>query len=75
MKTIREWLEELPEPYRTQAIDNYENPECNMYKRGDWTEPEKKQESLVDAIYDAFIWLRTPEGFQYWVDFKNTLTD
>lgn len=21
-KTIREWLEELPEPYRTQAINN-----------------------------------------------------
>lgn len=75
MKTIREWLEELPEPYRTQAIDNYENPECNMYKSEDCTISEPIPKNLVDAISEAFIWCDTPEGFNYWVNFKDTLND
>ena len=64
MKTIKEWLEELPEPYRTQAINN--TSEQNSLKL---------KSSLSDAIYSAFAWSKTPEGLQYWLDFKNTLND
>lgn len=55
MKTIREWLEELPEPYRTQAIDNTMERELSQ------AEP-----SMHEAILGAFVWEETIEGFYYW---------
>lgn len=62
MKTIREWLEELPEPYRSEALEN-------MTEGGGY----KMKESLKAAIGDAFIWQSTPQGYHYWYNLKNSL--
>lgn len=62
MKTIREWLEELPEPYRTQALEN--TPE--LYE--DLYAP-----SLKYAIEHAFYWVESEQGMNYWDDFVDTL--
>lgn len=55
MKTIREWLEELPVTYRNKALeylsDYMGDDECN---------------SMVDALGNAFVWADTEEGHVYW---------
>jgi hypothetical protein len=55
MKTTREWLEELPEPYRTQALENCKwlNENCN---------------SLDSAICGAFPWDETSQSDIYWAE-------
>lgn len=58
-KTAREWLEELPEPYRSQAIANAENPECEL-------DSEDIASSLFRGLGFAFKWNKTPEGDSYW---------
>lgn len=55
-KTIKEWLSELPEPYRTQALDNYDS---NFY-------PYNTARFLSDALMYAFDWKLSPQGFEYW---------
>lgn len=55
MKTIREWLNELPEPYRTQALNN--TTKYNL---------DKEKKSLSDALLGAFFWFDSPEHFSYW---------
>ena len=64
MKTIREWLEELPEPYRTQAINNTSESVLMV-----------EEESLSEAVTGAFSWWDSPEGLEYWSDFYDTLKD
>ena len=54
-KTIKEWLETLPEPIRTEALENA--GELFSYP---------KFHSLVDAIYGAFEWDLTKQGWKYW---------
>jgi hypothetical protein len=54
-KTIREWLEELPEPYRSQALAN----------RSERTDPVKA-DTQADAVGMAFDWGSSPEGGKYW---------
>jgi hypothetical protein len=56
MKTIRKWLEELPEPDRSNALRYAE--EAGFI---DDIEP-----SLAEALKGAFYWLDTPEGALYW---------
>ena len=59
-KTIREWLNELPEPYRTQALDNAKSSKpytINAVKP-----------NLHNAILGAFVWRDAPQGFNYWQD-------
>lgn len=57
MKTIQEWLQELPEPYRSKALKNA-NP-CNI---------RLERPSLALAIRAAFIWEDSPEGAEYWFE-------
>jgi len=57
-KTIREWLETLPEPYRSQALENTEE-----YKLS-----EDKDDCLSEAIESAFTWKLTKQGLQYWIN-------
>lgn len=64
MKTIREWIEELPEPYRTQAIDNTSESVLTV-----------EEQSLYEAVIGAFNWKESTEGFKYWNDFHDTLND
>lgn len=55
LKTVAAWLETLPEPYRTQAIDN-------MLER----RKTELETSLRLAIANAFVWDETPQGYDYW---------
>lgn len=57
MKTIRAWLEELPEEYREKALNNY--------KESKFPEPVP---SMSKAIWGAFVWNDTPEGHIFWED-------
>lgn len=66
-KTIREWLEELEEPYKSQAIQNAENEsEYNDYL-------DEARDSLAGAVLGAFTWEYSPEGDKYWSDLYDTL--
>lgn len=62
MKTIKEWLEELPEPYRTQALENVSEYSLSQ-----------KDESLSEALKGAFTWIFTPQGHYYWMDLRDKL--
>lgn len=61
-KRISEWLEELPEPIRTKALDNFK-------KRGN---RNVKVRTLRIAIFSAFIWTKTSEGNEYWISVSNS---
>lgn len=61
MKTIKEWLESLPEPHRTQALANASDSLTT-------TTP-----SLTSAIAGGFAWAYSPEGYEYWDDFFHTI--
>jgi hypothetical protein len=54
MKTVREWLEELPEPYKGEAL---------MQTDGDLS---TKYVNLYDALSSAFYWEGSPQGDRYW---------
>lgn len=56
MKPILEWYEDLPEPYRSQAINNYFNS----------GESASKADNLGSALLAGFNWFDSPEGFEYW---------
>lgn len=62
MKTIKEWLEELPEPYRSQALKNVHKHLLTA-----------KDESLSEALNGAFTWKNTPQGHDYWMDLRDKL--
>jgi hypothetical protein len=65
MKTIREWLSELSEPYRSQALENMNND-----KEADG---DRLRDSLFSAISGAFVWSKSIEGHEYWSDFSSSL--
>lgn len=54
MKTNKEWLEELPEPIRSEALANLDT-HINYL-------------TLLDAIYSSFVWASTKEGHDYWAE-------
>jgi hypothetical protein len=56
-KTAKEWFEQLPEPYRTQAIENWEKSKIS--------DKENPVISLNWAL-DTFIWKKTIQGGDYW---------
>lgn len=62
MKTIKEHLQELPEPARTKAL-------ANMW----WEDEDTRQEHARDALYQAFNWSKSPEGYKYWREVCNLL--
>jgi len=53
--TVGGWLETLPEPYRSRAIEN-----CK------WLEDDCH--SQEKATYCAFTWQDSPQGGDYWGD-------
>jgi hypothetical protein len=57
-KTVRDYLRQLPEPFRKQALDNISNERS-----------VRPCEGIVHAI-NSFVWDATPEGHSYW----NTLS-
>lgn len=61
-KTIKEWLEELPDGYRELALKYYDpNYDTGFFPESD----------LDHAIAEAFDWRSTPEGFGFWFDVHN----
>jgi hypothetical protein len=68
MKTIREWLEELPEPYRTQAI-------ANAYREDNFADENTLAETASRALDIAFIHLTSIEGLDYWTNIWEKLQD
>ena len=71
MKTILEWLNELPQPYKSQAIYNFQE----HLKRYKFTNEErytelsiKRCEYMSDAITASSHWSVTPQGQEYWCD-------
>lgn len=63
-KTIRQWLEELPEPYRSQAMENYDE---------DFYPPSMIVFNHVEALEVAFNWEYSSQGWKYWADGRNFL--
>lgn len=63
-KKISEWLEELPEPQKTEAIQNWEVSEIYLDK------DFRREDSLYHALCHAFIWGTTPQGHEYWLKFS-----
>lgn len=61
-KTVKEWFEELEEPYKTQAFDN---TEADML--------ECVAEALSDALFGAFSWECSNEGAEYWDEYVDNL--
>jgi len=62
MKTVKEWLEELPEPYRSQALKNTRDSDGKL-----------EVKSLVTALECAFLWMLSPQGYHYWSELSKTL--
>jgi len=60
--TIAGWLNTLPEPYRTQAFDNVNEENTSI-----------EVDNAAIALHTAFAWSRSPQGFDYWYDFHQTL--
>ena len=61
-KTVYEWLKELPEPQRTEAVQQTKLANA-----------EELAESLPEALAGAFDWDRSPQGFTYWELFHHHL--
>lgn len=57
-KTVKEWLQELPEPYRTKAL---------KYAALEGRE-NKKVIDMRDALIWAFYWGQTVQGKAYWAN-------
>jgi hypothetical protein len=65
MKTCLEHYEELPEPFRSEAIENHKNFAL--------TRKVKKCETLAGAIATGFSWALSLEGGKYWYKFYKTI--
>ena len=61
-KTIGEWLIELTEPYRTQALVN-----TSSFRKSEM------EISLKEAVHGAFPWYDSKEGSQYWSNVYDNL--
>ena len=61
-KTIREWLEQLPEPYRTQAMGQTSETQLN-----------ETSSSMYDAVHEMFDWANSSEGLLHWMSLSNRI--
>ena len=64
MKTTREWIEDLDEPYRSEAIKNTPIKVLKL----------KEHISQSKALLDAFVWEDTPQGHDYWSDLHELIS-
>jgi hypothetical protein len=62
-KTVLEWYETFPEPYRSQAIENTSKENLKL---------ECLFEVLESSDY-TFWWLDSPQGKEYWNTFFDNL--
>ena len=62
-KAVIEWMEEdLPSPYKEQALENMVSPRL-------------RYDSLKMALVSAFEWMETPQGFDYWKEVYDSLKE
>lgn len=61
MKTIKEWLNNLPEEIKQEAINE-------TIKQNGKSRLKSKQPSLEDAILGMFTWEKSTRGNLYWGD-------
>jgi hypothetical protein len=59
-RPVREHLNNLPEPYRSKALENFDAPDNN------WKNEEDECRTPSDAIHIAFDWASSKEGWAYW---------
>lgn len=64
MKKICKWYKTLPKTQRYQALNNL------SYRLS-----QVKSPNLVNALYAGFNWTTSNEGFDYWVNFKDSLNE
>lgn len=64
MKSITDWYQEFPEPYRTQALENYD-PEYELHGEYDGTR--------ADSVICGFDWGESRQGIDHWNEFHNIL--
>jgi hypothetical protein len=67
MKTVREWLNELPEEIRERAIRNAEE--------STWNHLGNQHHCLDEALGDAFSWALTVEDYDFWSRWHYWLLD
>ena len=61
-KTIKEWLNTLKEPYKSKALR-----QTNSYTSKETTN------CISNALYKAFDWSDSQEGWEYWKDLASSL--
>ena len=64
MKTIEQHLQDLPEPYRAQALKN-------MW----WEDKDNRYELQSKALQQAFKWWSSNEGIKYWYDLHRLILE
>jgi len=68
-KTIGEFLNELPEPYRSQAIENTKN----MSGENRLCVDMSHDETIIGGLFSAFSFNRSPQGGEYWYNLCESL--
>ena len=59
-QTVKQWLMELPEPYRAKALQN-------MNTSGSARIADvMRRNSMSSALIIAFMWAVSPEGSEFW---------
>lgn len=70
--TIASILEGLPEPYRSEAIQNtVANGRC--FNLVYFSELVDHKHVICDALLSAFVWERTGQGKEYWTKIYNKI--
>lgn len=67
-RTITEWFNTLPEPYRSQALANHDMSYIDYPEDG-------RADSLDEAIFLGFDWSETTEGRRYWTKAWHSATN
>ena len=68
-KTAIEWYQDLPEPYRTEAIENFKDDDA----RFKWCDLKTEFSSMKEVLADGFDWAASPQGLDYWDKVYNTM--
>lgn len=67
MRKVIDILNELPEPYRSQAFYNTSKQNYSGYL------DKLLAYDLKELLKISFRWAKSPEGFDYWNDLYNSL--
>ena len=64
---ILEWFDKMQEPYQTLAIEAFNSPAGHLQGK------EDEYQYLSDALWFAFSFNSTPQGWDYWHTYWHTL--